>query len=144
MTIYSNNTRDFSEGKLARGVCSSWHASLLQQNIMSRASIAEAVLKNVLYFFDNTKHKREGAVISCRQFLLAVCFHKHGFPKNTFGARKLAEVTKINRKTLATHFNSKELLKEVRCNIIPMHLHHSSLPYNIMSVNRLDKQCFVK
>ena len=133
---------------------------------MSRATIAEAVLKNVLYYFDNTKHKREGAVISCRQFLLAVCFHKQGFSKNAFGARKLAEITKINRKTLATHIYSKELLKEVRykpfvkgspsnywgkravsiflCYIIPVHLHQSSLPYNITSVNREDKLCFVK
>ena len=133
---------------------------------MSQTFIAEAVLKNVLYFFDNKKHKKQGAVISCRQFLLAVCFHKQGFPKNTFGARKLAEITKINRKTLATHFNSKELLKQIRyksfvkgspsnywakrvvricfANIIQVHLHQSSLPYNITSVNREDKLCFVK
>jgi len=133
---------------------------------MSRATIAEAVLKNVLYYFDNTKHKREGAVISCRQFLLAVCFHKQGFSKNTFGARKLAEITKIDRRTLGTQFNSKALLKDIRykpfvkgspsnywgkravsicfANIIQVHLHQTSLPYNITSVNREDKLCFVK
>jgi len=132
---------------------------------MSRATIAEAVLKNVLYYFDNTKHKREGAVISCRQFLLAVCFHKQGFSKNTFGARKLAEITKINRKT-STHFNSKALLKDIRykpfvkgspsnywgkravsicfANINQVHVHESSLPYIITSVNREGKLWFVK
>jgi hypothetical protein len=81
---------------------------------MSRAVIAEAVLKNVLFFFNHTKHKREGAVISCREFLLAVCFHKHGFPNNTYSARKLGDLTKINRKTLTKHINSKQLLKDVR------------------------------
>ena len=88
--------------------------SNLTTHIMSRAVIAEAVLKNVLFFFYHTKHKREGAVISCREFLLAVCFHKHGFPKNTYSARKLGDLTKIHRKTLAKHINSKKLLKDVR------------------------------
>ena len=86
----------------------------LNDDTMSRAQIAEALLRNVLFFFDSTKHIKQGAVISCRQFLLAVCFHKHGFPKHTYSARKLAEVTQINRKTLATHLNSKQLLRDVR------------------------------
>ena len=102
------------EVNFARDACSSWNTPFLRQNNMSRAQIAEALLKNVLYFFDNTKHLKQGAVISCRQFLLAVCFHKHGFPKHTYSARKLADVTKINRKTLATHINSKQLLRDVR------------------------------
>ena len=87
----------FSEGKLARGACSSWHSELRQGEIMSRATIAEAVLKNVLYFFDNTKQKREGAVKSCRQFLLAVCFHKQGFPKNVLGGNLLRSQKSIEK-----------------------------------------------
>ena len=80
----------------------------------SRAVIAEAVLKNVLYYFDHTKHKRKGAVICCRNFLLAVCFHKHGLPQNTCSARKLGDLTKIHRKTLANQMNNKELLRDIR------------------------------
>ena len=110
---------------------------------MSRATIAEAVLKNVLYYFDNTKHKREGAVISCRQFLLAVCFHKQGFSKNAFGARKFAEITKINQRSPSNYWG-KRTVSIFFGNIIPVHLDQSSLPYNITSVNREDKLCFVK
>ena len=106
-------TREFSNltlpGMLARP--GTLH---LNDNTMSRAQIAEALLRNVLFFLDSTKNLKQGAVISCRQFLLAVCFHKHGFPKHTYSARKLAEVTQINRKTLATHLNSKQLLRDVR------------------------------
>ena len=86
----------------------------LNDDTMSQAQIAEALLRNVLFFFNSTKHIKQGAVISCRQFLLAVFFHKHGFPNHTYSARKLAEVTQINRKTLATHLNSKKLLRDVR------------------------------
>ena len=69
-------------------------------HFMSRAVIAEAVLKNIFYFFDNTKSLRKGSVISCRNFLLAVCFHKHSFPQGSYIVR-------------LTNMKSKELLKHI-------------------------------
>ena len=93
-------------------------------------------------------------------------FPQTGVFKNALGARKLAEITKIDRRTLGTHFNSKALLKDIRykpfvkgspsnywgkravsicfANINQVHVHESSLPYNITSVNREGKLCFVK
>ena len=81
---------------------------------MSRAVIAEAVLKNILHYFDNTKSQRQGTVISCRKFLLGICFHKHSFPHGTYSLRKLSEVTKIDRRVLTSHMKSKEVLKNIR------------------------------
>ena len=81
---------------------------------MSRAVIAEAVLKNILHYFDNTKSQRKGSVISCRNFLLGICFHKHSFPHGTYSLRKLSELTKIDRRVLTSHMKSKEMLKNIR------------------------------
>ena len=66
-----------------------------------------------LIIFDNTKTLRKGSVISCRNFLLAVCFHKHSFPLGSYSLRKLSELTKIDRRVLSTHMKSKELLKHI-------------------------------
>ena len=81
---------------------------------MSRAVIAEAVLKNILHYFDTTKSQRKGSVISCRNFLLGICFHKHSFPHGTYSLRKLSELTKIDRRVLTSHMKSKEALKNIR------------------------------
>ena len=104
--------REFCERKIARGACLSWNTARVPLNIVSHALIAEAVQKNVVYHFDHTKNKRKGTVISCRN-LLAICFHKHGFPQNTYSGRKIGHLTKIYRKTLASHMNNKELLRDI-------------------------------
>ena len=82
---------------------------------MSRAVIAEAVLKNILHYFDNTNHKEKGVLYHAhRNFLLGICFHKHSFPHSTYSLRKLSELTKIDRRVLTSHMKSKEMLKNIR------------------------------
>ena len=81
---------------------------------MSRAVLAKAVLKNVLHYFDNTKSLRKGSVISCRNFLLRVCFHKQSFSQGTYSLRNISELTKIDRRVMSTHMKSKEVLKNIR------------------------------
>ena len=51
---------------------------------MSRAAFAEAVLKNILYYFDKTKDSRVGDVIASRNFIMSVAAHPHGFVKMGF------------------------------------------------------------
>jgi hypothetical protein len=52
----------------------------LNDNTMSRAQIAEALLRNVLFFFDSTKNLKQGAVISCMQtFLVGSLFSQAWF-----------------------------------------------------------------
>ena len=81
---------------------------------MSRAMIAEAVLRNVLYFFGETKECRKGIDIASRDFLLAVCFHKEGFTGDTFSLRRIAQLTGINRKTVTHYAKNQVPLKKVR------------------------------
>ena len=81
---------------------------------MARAILAEAVLSNVLHYIHNTKHIRHGNAISCRNFLLSVCFHKQSFPQEGHSARNISELTSINRKTLAIHVKSQQLLRNIR------------------------------
>ena len=49
-----------------------------------------------------------------QKLLLGICFHKHSFPHGTYSLRKLSEVTKIDRRVLTSHMNSKEALKNIR------------------------------
>ena len=100
--------------KIARGVCSSWNVRDYTRRTMSRAVLAEAVLSNVLYYIHNTKHIRHGNAISCRNFLMSVCFHKQSFPQEAHSARNISEQTSINRKTLAIHVKSQQLLRNIR------------------------------
>ena len=92
----------------------SWNTERAPIHLMSRAVIAEAVLKNILHYFHNTKSQRKGSVISCRNFLLGVCFHKHSFPQGSYSLRKISELTKIDRRVMSTHMKSKEVLKNIR------------------------------
>ena len=83
-------------------------------SMMSRAVVAEAVLSNVLHYINHTKHIRQGSAIACRNFLLSVCFHKHSFPKEVHSARKLGESTNIHQRTLISHVNGKQCLRNIR------------------------------
>ena len=75
---------------------SSWNSERLPIHLMSRAVIAEAVLKNILYFFD-----------IMQKLLFSVCFHKHSFPQGSYSLRKISELTKIDRRVMSTHMISK-------------------------------------
>ena len=105
----------FKKQKLpdARDACSSWNTQPPPVHLMSRAVIAEAVLKNILHYFDNTKSQRKGSVISCRNFLLGICFHKHSFPQGSYSLTKISALTKIDRRVISTHMKSKEILKNI-------------------------------
>ena len=92
------------------GEGSSWKS----HRTMARAILAEAVLSNVLHYIHNTKHIRHGNAISCRNFLMSVCFHKHSFPEEAHSARTISEQTSINRKTLAIHVKSQQLLRNIK------------------------------
>ena len=81
---------------------------------MSQAVLAEAVLSNVLYYIEHTKHIRQGSAIACRIFLLSVCFHKQSFSKEAHTAIKISELTSIHRKTLTSHVSSKQPLRNIR------------------------------
>ena len=96
--------------RLPGGAVSSWKS----HRTMARAILAEAVLSNVLHYIHNTKHIRHGNAISCRNFLLSVCFHKQSFPQEGHSARNISELTSINRKTLAIHVKSQQLLRNIR------------------------------
>ena len=97
------------------GVCDrpGTHTNLFP-SMMSQAVVAEAVLSNVLHYINHTKHIRQGSAIACRNFLLSVCFHKHSFPKEVHSARKLGEITNIHQRTLTSHVNGKQCLRNIR------------------------------
>ena len=54
---------------------------------MSRQQFAEAVLSNILYYYNSTKNSRLGNDIACRNFIMRVAFHPRGFTNSGFSYR---------------------------------------------------------
>ena len=54
---------------------------------MSRQQFAEAVLSNILYFFNSTKNSRLGNDIACRNFIMRTAFHPCEFTNSGFSYR---------------------------------------------------------
>ena len=54
---------------------------------MSRQQFAEAVLSNILYFFNSIKNSRLGNDIACRNFIMRIAFHPRGFTNSGFSYR---------------------------------------------------------
>ena len=54
---------------------------------MSRQQFAEAVLSNIVYFFNSTKNSQLGNDIASRNFIMHVAFHPRGFTNSGFSYR---------------------------------------------------------
>jgi len=80
---------------------------------MSRQLCAEAVLCNILHYFNSTKHKRNGVSIASRDFLLSIAFHKRSFQTMGWSSREISEAVSVNRNTLLPHLGNATPLENI-------------------------------
>ena len=80
---------------------------------MSRQLCAEAVLCNILHYFNSTKHKRNGVSIASRDFLLSIAFHKRSFQTMGLSSREISEAVSVNRNTLLPHLGNATPLENI-------------------------------
>ena len=80
---------------------------------MSRQLCAEAVLCNILHYFNSTKHKRNGVSIASRDFLLSIAFHKRSFQTMGLSSREISDTVSVNRNTLLPHLGNATPLENI-------------------------------
>ena len=80
---------------------------------MSRQLCDEAVLCNILHYFNSTKHKRNGVSIASRDFLLSIAFHKRSFQTMGWSSREISEAVSVNRNTLLPHLGNATPLENI-------------------------------
>ena len=80
---------------------------------MSRQLCDEAVLCNILHYFNSTKHKRNGVSIASRDFLLSIAFHKRSFQTMGLSSREISEAVSVNRNTLLPHLGNATPLENI-------------------------------
>ena len=83
------------------------------QKLMSRQLCAEAILSNVLHYFNATKHKRSGLVTAIRDLLLNIGFQKRGFDTAGLTSRQVPDGVGINRNTLLPHLSNNKQLENI-------------------------------
>jgi len=80
---------------------------------MSRQLCDEAVLCNILHYFNSTKHKRNGVSIASRDFLLSIAFHKRSFQTMGLSSREISDTVSVNRNTLLPHLGNATPLENI-------------------------------